>query len=189
MTTGTWLNPDGLQVRFGQYWADSTNNILVRDLGVDSAYGEYKVLVYDLDLTKYANGVTSFTTDTDNDGVRDGFNDGDVYLPKNSSVLRVTAYTLVAATGGTSFTLGTYTKAGASIAATGLVTATEGVIANFDTVGKRTYGAGALTASTAGTAGVGTAAAYVAAAITGTFTAGKIRFYIEHVAPLGDAVS
>lgn len=189
MSTGTWLNPDGLQVRFGQYWGDATNNILVRETGANNVYGDFKVLAYDLDFTKYATGVTTFTTDTDNDGVRDGFNDGDVYLPKNSSVLRVTAYTLVAATGGTSFTLGTYTKAGAAIAATGLVTATEGVIANFDTIGKRTYGAGALVSASVGTAGVGTSAAYIAAAVTGTFTAGKVRFYIEYFSPGGDAVS
>jgi hypothetical protein len=59
-----------------------------------------------------------------------------------------------AAAGGTSWTVGTYRQTGAAVAATALVTATEGVTANGNAIGKRILGAGTLTVANA--AGVGT---------------------------------
>jgi hypothetical protein len=183
--SGAWTNPDGLKVPFGDYYKNPSNFVNVpRAL---KRNGLLKEIVVDYDLAQLsASGGTSYTTDLTNDGVVDGFTTGDTALPANSSVLRVTLVVSEAAAGGTAITMGTYALTGAAIAATGLITATEGVLANLNAVGKRTFGAGALTASTAGTAGVGAADAFIAMAATGTFTAGKGRIVIEYIDPLGD---
>lgn len=181
-----WQNADGLTVKFAGYFRDPANSInKVHDLVVR---GGIKQLEIDFDLTRIPSGTVSYTTDLNNDGTKDGFNLGDGYLPANSSVLRATVVSSDAAAGGTSFTIGTYTIAGAAIAATGLVTATEGVLANINAAGKRTFGAGSLVAAAAGTAGVGAADAFIGISTTGTFTAGRGRIIIEYIDPVVDAV-
>lgn len=178
-------NADGLEVKLASYYTDPSN-FVNRPRAVNT-YGLIKQIVFDYDLTKIADGATTYTSDLNNDGTRDGFNTGDIYLPANSSVLRVTLVAKTAAAGGTSITLGTYGLTGSAISATSLITATEGVKANLDTVGARVYGAGALVAATAETAGVGTADAYIAMAAAGTFTGGTGRILIEYIDPLADA--
>lgn len=181
-----WQNADGLTVKFAGYFRDPANATnKVHDLKVA---GAIKQLEIDFDLSRIPTGTVSYTTDLNNDGTKDGFNLGDAYLPANASVLRATIVSQDAAAGGTSFTVGTYTIAGAAIAATGLVTATEGVLANVNAAGKRTFGAGALVAAAAGTAGVGTADAFIGIATTGTFTSGRGRLIVEYIDPLADAV-
>ena len=186
-SSGAWQNPDGLMVKFPSYYKTPAN-FVNRLRALPSKGGLIKEAVIDYDLAKLgANGV-SYTTDLDNDGVVDGFNTGDCYLPANSSVLRVTIVVSVAAAGGTSITLGTFGLTGSAIDADAFLTAAgSGVIASFDTVGARTYGDGALLATTAETAGVGTADAYVALTAAGTFTAGKGKILIEYIDPLVDA--
>lgn len=181
-----WTNADGLQVPFGNYWNDKYN--FVNKPRALSTAGAIKQLVIEYDLSRIAAGTTAYPSDLNNDGVADGFDLDSTYLPANSSVLRVTVVATEAAAGGTSFTVGTYQRSGTAIAATGLVTATEGVLANINAVGKRVYGNGALVASAAGTAGVGAVDAYIAISATGTFTAGKGIILIEYVDPLGDFV-
>jgi len=181
-----WQNADGLTVKFAGYFRDPANATnKVHDLRVA---GAIKQLEVDFDLTRIPTGTVSYTTDLNNDGTKDGFNIGDGYLPANSSVLRVTIVATEAAVGGTSFTVGTYGLAGTAIAATGLVTATEAVLANVNAVGKRVFGNGALVAAAAGTVGVGTADAFIGISTTGTFTAGKGRMIIEYIDPVADAV-
>lgn len=179
-----WQNNDGLGVKFGNYSTDPVN--FVNRARHINRRGLVKEIVYDYDLTRVPTGTVAYTEDLNNDGTRDGFSTGDIYLPANSSVLRVTLIVRTAAAGGTSITLGTYGLTGTAISANSLITATEGVLANLDTVGARTYGAGALVAATAETPGVGTADAYIALAATGTFTAGTGRILIEYIDPLGD---
>lgn len=181
-----WQNADGLLVKFAGYFRDPANSTnKVHDLVVSGAVKQFEI---DFDLTRIPTGTVSYTSDLNNDGTKDGFNLGDGYLPAHSSVLRATVVATEAAAGGTSFTVGTYTIAGAAIVATGLVTATEGVLANVNAIGKRTYGAGALVAAAAGTGGVGAADAFVGIATTGTFTAGKGRIIIEYIDTIADAV-
>lgn len=175
-----WQNADGLSVKFPNYYSDP-KNFVNRFRGLNECYGAMKQGVFEYDLSKITAGTTTYTRDLNNDGTLDGFDIGDFYIPANSSILRVTLVTTVAAAGGTSITLGTYQLAGTAIAATGLITATEGVLANLDSVGSRTYGAGSLAASAVETAGVGTADAFVAMAVTGTFTAGKGKIYIDYI--------
>lgn len=183
-----WQNADGLQVPFGSYWNDPTN-FVNKAKKVSEGASVVKQLAVDVDLTRITAGSVSYSADLNNDGTPDGFHDGDVRLPANASVLRVTYITRVAAAGGTSFTVGTYKKDGTAVAATGLVTATEGVLANVNAAGKRVYGAGSLVAATAGTAGVGTANVYVGVGVTGTFTAGTGVLLIEYIDPLPEAVA
>ena len=180
-----YQNEDGLQVKYANYYQDPSN-FVNRPRALASRGGNVKEIVIDYDLALLgANGV-SYTSDLNNDGVRDGFNTGDVYLPAQSSVLRATLVSSETAVGGTSITLGTFNLTGAAISANSIITATEGVTANF-TLGKRVYGAGALVATTAGTASVGAADAYLALTAVGTFTAGKGRILIEYLEPIVDA--
>ena len=180
-----WTNPDGLQVKFGNYYREAGNFVNV-PRALPSKGGLVKEIVIDYDLAELgANGV-SYTSDLDNDGTRDGFNTGDCCLPANASVLRVTSVTSVAAAGGTSIALGTFGLTGTAIDADGLITATEGVVANQNLVGGRTYGAGAYVATSVDTPGIGTADGYLAITAVGTYTAGKGRILIEYIDPLGD---
>jgi hypothetical protein len=178
-----WTNPDGLQVKFANYWNDKTN--FVNRPRATSMRGMVKQLVIDYDLVVPAG--VQYTADLNNDGTADGFDLMDTYLPAYASVLRTVLYVTEAAAGGTSISLGTFQKAGTAISATSLITATEGAIANLDTLGARTIGAGTLNAVANETASVGANDAYVGLTVTGTFTAGKGKIIIEYIDPLGDA--
>lgn len=177
-----WQNPDGLYVKFGGDYRTKFANRL-REV-VD--HGATKQVVIDFDLTKIPTGTTSFSSDLTNDGTVDGFTNADCHLPANCSVTSAYVVMTEAATGGTSITIGTYQLDGTTISATSLMTATEGVIANMNAIGKRTYGAGALVSVSAGTAGVGVHDAYVGITTSGTYTAGKGRLVIVIVDPLAD---
>lgn len=179
-----WQNPDGLQVKFGNYYTDASN-FVNRPRALDTN-GLIKQIVIDYDLAKLGASGVSYTSDLNNDGTRDGFNTGDVYLPAYSSVLRVTVVAKTAAAGGTSITLGTFGLTGAAIDADGLITATEGVVANLNTIGGRTYGNGAYVATAVDTPSIGAADGYLALTADGTFTAGTGRILIEYIDPLGD---
>lgn len=185
--TKPWQNADGLQVPFGSYWSDPTN--FVNKARAVPLVGYKKQIVLDVDLTRIPTTTTSFSADLNNDGTADGFHDGDIRLPANASVTSVTYVTRIAAAGGTSFTVGTYKKDGTAIGATSLLTATEGVLANVNAAGKRVLGAGSLVSATAGTAGVGTANAYIGVTTSGTFTAGTGVLIIDYVDALAEAVA
>jgi len=184
-SSGAWVNPDGLKVPFGNYYKTPAN-FVNRARALPSKGGLVKEIVIDYDLAKLgANGV-SYTTDLDNDGTVDGFTTGDCALPAYASVLRVTVVAKTAAAGGTSITLGTFGLTGTAIDADGLVTATEGVVANLNTSGGRTYGAGVYVDTAVDTPSVGSADGYLALTASGTFTAGTGRILIEYIDPLGD---
>ena len=178
-----WTNADGLQVKFANYWANKTN-FVNRPRVVDTS-GMIKQMVIDYDLVVPAG--VQYSADLNNDGTADGFDLMDTYLPARASVLRTILLVTEAAAGGTSISLGTFQQNGTAISATSLITATEGVLANLDTVGARTYGAGALNASAVETASVGANDAYVGLTVTGTFTAGKGKIIIEYIEPIADA--
>lgn len=182
-----YQNADGLGVKFGNYVTDPKNYIN-KFREVDRP-GHVRQAICSFDLTKIPTGTVAYPADLNNDGTLDGFTEGDFNFPAYSSVLRVIVIVDEVAAGGTSFTVGTYNKAGTAIVATGLVTATEGVLANIDTLGARTYGAGALVSSAVETASVGANAAFPAVAATGTFTAGKGRIIVEYIAPVENKTS
>ena len=182
MATGTgitsikneYVNADGLVVRWTpKAWPSN----VVRPTPEEAT----KYAILELDLKVVGNTLTGYPVDSNNDGTTDSFSEADFCFPAGSSVLRVIGVVTEASAGGTSFVVGTYKKDGTIISANSLITATEATQGNTDTVGKRIYGAGALLATTAGTAGVGTNDAYVALFCTGTFTAGKLRVFIEYL--------
>ena len=187
MAQAKWQNADGLGVKFGNYVKDA-GNYVNRFRDVDRS-GVIKVAVCEVDLTKIATGTVTYTSDLNNDGTNDGFNEGDFNFPAYSSILRVYYIARTAAAGGTSFTVGTYAKTGAAQTATGLVTATEAVLANLDTIGARVYGAGAFVSTAVETASVGATAAFPAIAGTGTFTAGTGLLVVEYVTPFAAVTS
>lgn len=182
-----WQNADGIYVEFPQ---DLTRNIKRVNVpkGTRTA-GAYDELIVDLDFVKLTAWGNNFTADLNNDGTYDGFMATDAYLPNNASVVSARLITTEAATGGTSYTIGVRKIDGTTLSLdTGLVTATEGVIANINTIGKRVVGAGALVSASSGTAGVGVADAYIYIVPTGTFTAGKARLVISYLTAGADTV-
>lgn len=179
------VNQDGLMVRH-------PNSIAQNRRSANKAFQQpthapaVKAIEIDYDFALTTNAVVTYTEDSNNDGVPDAFNKSDAYLPARASVLRVTCLTVVPLAGGTSFTIGTFLENGTAVSANSLVTATEGVIANFATIGTRTFGAGALVATAAGTASVGASDVYIGLTPTGTFTAGQIRVIIEYMDSVED---
>lgn len=185
LPTGLWQNADGLSTRMPDFWKNPALQVNIpRGL---STMGAVKQVELDIDLTKIATGTVTYSSDLDNDGTLDGFNDGDWYLPAYASVINCYMIVQVAAAGGTSIKIGTFGKTGSAIDDDFIVTATEGVTANFTPIGARTFGNGVGVATTAGTASVGSADAYVAVTGSGTFTAGKLRVIITYLDPLADS--
>lgn len=181
----TWQNGDGLLVKYAGYYRNAAVN---RARAVDTD-GAIKQLVVDIDLTCIPTGTVSYSSDLNNDGTVDGFSLADPYIPANAVVLAAELVTVEAAAGGTSFTIGTYGLTGTAIAATGLVTATEGVLANINAAGKAVRGAGSHVVWTGGLQnGVGTADAFIGVGTTGTFTAGKLRLVVRYLEGAADAV-
>jgi len=174
-----WHNGDGLDVKFPSYYRNAAN--FVNRPWALKTFGSTKQLEIEVDLTQIPTGTTWATADSNNDGTSDSFQEEDPYIPANASVTKVTWVTTVAATGGTSITIGTYQQNGTTISANSLMTATEGAIANMATIGFRIYGNGALLSTSAGTAGVGVNNAFVGITTNGTFTAGTGRLIIDYI--------
>lgn len=174
--TGTWFNNYGMVQRFAGYYRDKIRN-RARKL---KDFGLTREIEFDFDLVKIPSGTTSFTSDLTNGGSATGFNLGDVYIPANSRVTKVTLVMQEAAAGGTSITFGTFKQDGTAIDADGLITATVGVLANLNSVGESVLGDGAQVVYTDNTGvSVGSANAFLAITTAGTFTAGKGRIQVE----------
>ena len=173
-----WTNADGLQVRFGSDWASAA--LRKNRIGTHNSFGAIKELEMDFDLRAIADGDTSFSADLNNDGTLDGFYTGDVRIPANASIREAFLVFGETGAGGTSITVGLYQKDGTAIDADGLVTATEGVVANM-VKGDKINGAGAFTAATAGTNGIGANDGYIGITTAGTFTGGRGKLVIRYV--------
>ena len=181
-----WENADGLTVLQPQDFQKNPNSEN-RGTTLVTA-GAKKQIEVDVNFKKLtANGGNNFTADKNNDGTLDGYHGGNLKLPAYASILAAYIVVSEAAAGGTSFTVGTATEAGAEIDFDGIFTATEGVLANINAIGKRTYGAGAYVSAAVGTASIGSADAWLYIATSGTFTAGKARLVIEYTDPLADS--
>lgn len=171
-----WLNGDGLLVRFGNDFRDKNVNVASA-----VSFPEVKQVAFDYDLSKTTAATVTYTADLNNDGTNDGFA-GDVGLPAYANVLRVTLVVEEAAAGGTSITFGTFLADGTAVDADGLLTATEGVLANLNAVGKRINGNGAHVALTSNAgASIGSDKVYLALTPAGTFTAGKGKIVVEYI--------
>lgn len=174
---GTANNKDGLLVQFsGDY--QKWNSPYVNRLRYVNTTGPMKWYVMDIDLELVGASTTYFPFDLNNDGTRDGFTTGEAYLPAGSAIVRAFAVTTEVASDGTSFSVGTYTVSGGTTDADGIVNATNGAIANMGTLGEIIIASGDLVGDASGTVGIASDS-YVAVTTDGTFTAGKVRLYLE----------
>lgn len=176
-----WTNADGLQVRFGEDWADPA--LRKNRAGTLRVAGARKQVEVDLVLKLLPAGAVNFSADLNNDGTKDGFYNGDVHLPAYASITDVYLVSGETAAGGTNIKVGLFQANGTAIDDDGLITATAGVTANM-AIGERINGDGALTSATAGTASVGANPAFIGVTATGTFTAGKARLVVEYIDPV-----
>lgn len=152
----TWINSDGLEVRFG---SDIGNR--GQKAGVTTGAGKRRELILTLDLAALGANGTGFTADLNNDGTLDGFNPSNTPIPANSRLVGVNTIVLETPAGGTSFSVGTYQE--------------NGTVDDAD---------GILTDAGAAGAQIGTTLAssrFVAAKATGTYTAGKVKVILEYL--------
>lgn len=153
MSNKTWVNDDGLLVRYGL-------NQGKRDAaaGTTQSNSKEQELVLEVSLTGAAR--TIFSTDLDNDGTVDGFSGLDGKLPAGAVITGQRVVVLETPAGGTNYTVGTFQ-------ADGTVTDADGIRVAAGTDG----------------ALVGTqlaAAANVTAVTTGTYTAGKVKVIVNY---------
>ena len=182
-----WSNPDGLRVTFGpRDIAGGTNERpIVRTVRTSGAEHE---LVVDFDYSHLGATETAAPTEWwDNDAsggtTPDSPSKLHAFIPANSRVVECKVYVETAFAGATTdLIVGLYQSDGSTIDADGLVTATEGDIANL-TAGAVIVGAGALATND----DVGTADAYIGAhaAGAGTMTAGTARLWLKYVRARG----
>lgn len=175
-----WYNADGLKVRFAGYQGQKrTRKNTFVEVETD---GNYREVICHYDLTLIPTTTVSYSTDRNNDGTVDGFNQGDFFFPANAVVLSADLFVSVAAAGGTSIEVGTYVEAGTVSDRNGLITETEAVTANM-AASKRVIGVGAQLADANAEVGIGTTALYPGIYTTGTFTAGTGKIVIRFVDP------
>lgn len=163
-------NADGLDIRTGG--PRSTKNLTT----VLSTYGAYNELEIDVDLAELGANGTNFTTGT-------RFSGNDQGLPAYAQVISATLIMSEAAAGGTSVAVGTHLEDGTPVDADGLITATNGALANINAIGKIVLGTGAQIAATGG-APVSNVRTLINITAAGTFTAGEGRLIIRYIEPL-----
>ena len=156
-----WYNADGLLVETSR----SRKREFNQPKQVVTA-GHVQEIKFPFDLALLGTG-TTFSTDRNNDGTKDGFNTGDVFIPDQAHVLSAEVFMFdTAAAGGTAITVGTFQENGTAIDADGFVTAAvatnAAMAANARLAGNGSQINTAMTQS-----------AYVGLVATGTFTAGK----------------
>lgn len=182
--TGTWQNPDGLQVNFGSRYSDES--YFLNRLRALNSLGPFKYLEMDVDLSLLSDGVTGYPADLDNNGTADGFTDHDAYIPARAQVTRCTFISTETAAGGTNVDIGTFEKDGTAIDADGLFV---DLLTAEMALGELSYGDGAdVEASGIGVTRDGADKdAYIAITPSGTFTAGKGRLIIEYLDSVVDS--
>jgi hypothetical protein len=175
-----WYNADGLKVRFAGYQGQkrTRKNTFVEV----KTSGNYREAICHYDLTLIPTTTISYTTDRTNNGVVDGFNSGDFYIPANSTVLSCDMFAFVTAVGGTAVEVGGYKEDGTVIDRDGLITAANGVIADM-AASERIIGTGADLADATGENGVGVDNYYIGIYSDGTFTAGTGKIVVRWVDP------
>ena len=176
---GQWVNGDGLLVKFGEYYRDPQN--FVNRSRLANTLGPNRTIEMDVDVSVLTAGSVSYTTDLSNAGNLTGFNIGDVAIPAYAVIRDVYFVVNTAFAGGTSIQVGLYKADGTALDASGLMTATEGAVANFNATGNKIVGAGTYTATTAGTADWGGHNAYIGLKVNGTYTAGTGRLVVTYL--------
>lgn len=184
-SAGMWYNADGLQVKFPQYQTIPAN-FVNRTRSYQSTTA-VRSLSYYFDLTKLATGGIAFTTDRDNSGTVDGFNEGDVAIPGGSGVLSVYGLCIVPFVGGTNMLFDLYELDGSNTTITNhsIFTSTNGATATWNTQGRLVAPDGVIPFNSANYVGAdaipATRDAYLAIKANGTFTAGTGLILINYI--------
>ena len=116
----TYINKDGLEVRFG-----SSQGARGQKAGVTTGAGKRRELVLEIDLTQLGVAGTGFTADLNNDGTADGFNPSNTAIPAGYLLDQVRIIEIVAAVGGgtgAGVTIGTFQENGTVVDADGIAT-------------------------------------------------------------------
>ena len=166
MADNQWTNDDGLTVWYGEEQASRTS----ASWATVNTDGPYSVMVVDINY----DDLPTFTTDLNNDGTKNGFNNEDVAIPAGSLITRAHIIVETAFAGGTSYNIGLYQTDGTVIDADGIdaAVATAALAANL-----AVQCDGALVGGTA----LVQNDAHLVVAATGTFTAGKAKLVVEYV--------
>jgi len=126
-----------------------------------------------------------FDADAGGGSTPDSFSEAIPYIPAGATILDATFLVCDAFAGGTSYVVGTYTKAGAAIDADGIFTGTALALANIDADGDVATPDGVDVVKTSGSfdgSAVDTANdAYLVVAASGTFTDGQARMVITYL--------
>lgn len=153
MPTNTWVNDDGLLVRFGT----SQGKREARP-GSTQSNSKQQELVLEVELTGVAR--TIYSTDLNNDGTLDGFTNLDAQLPVNAFITGQRVIVLETLAGGTNYAVGTYQQ--------------DGTVDDADGI-RTTAGANGVQVGTQLTA-----ARNVAVVTTGTYTAGRVKIIVDY---------
>lgn len=170
-TNGTWVTPEGVVVKYADYWVKGNQS----KSGAIKTFGNTREVEVDILLTDLVDGTVNFDIDRDNDGTLDGFSPNNALIPANATIISAEVFTEVAAAGGTDIVVGLFQADGTAVDANGLVTATEGVLANMSSAGEKITGAGALIGL-----GTGAADSHIGVTPNGTFTSGKVRVIVTY---------
>lgn len=155
MANSTWVNNDGLLVRYGV-------NQGARGARVGSTQSNSKEQELILDVTLTGAARTIYSTDLNNDGTVDGFANGlDAFLPVGAVITDQRVVVLTTPAGGTNYVVGTFGRTGAAIDADGIRIA-DG--SNGALVGTQIA-----------------APSYVTVTTTGTYTAGRVKIIVRYV--------
>lgn len=153
MATNTWVNDDGLLIRYGTEQGKRGARP-----GSTQSNSKEQEFILEVDLTGPAR--TTFSTDLNNDGTLDGFTGLDGHLPEGVQITGQRVIVLETPAGGTNYTVGTYQQNGTVVDADGIRVA----------------------AGTDG-AQIGTRATQdlnVAVTTTGTYTAGRVKVIVNY---------
>lgn len=153
MATNTWVNDDGLLVRYGTSQGDRGARP-----GSTQSNSKEQELILEVELTGAAR--TIYSTDNNNDGTLDGFSGLDALLPANAFLTGQRVIVLETPAGGTNYAVGTYQTNGTVDDADGIrtTTGTDGV-----QIGTQL-----------------TAARNVGVVTTGTYTAGRVKVIVNY---------
>lgn len=157
MSGNTWVNNDGLVVRFGTEQGKRGDRA-----ATTRTSGKTNELILRCDLAGPAR--TAYTMDRNNDGTKDGFSGLDPKIPAGAKIVSVRFIEEEAEAGGTAWEVGTYQLNGTAIDIDGLVNDNAGTPEAGDDVGTQ-Y----------------TADSYVTFVTTGTYTAGKFTVIVEYI--------
>lgn len=157
---GTWMNPDGLYKKFG------TTKTVPMTGGEYRTVGDWREIELRIDLTTLT---TSPVIQND-----------EVFYPVGMMLQEVEVFTEVAATGGTSFSVGLVkTDRSTVISNTYFLAAT--VIADHNVLGEKTVYSGGIATFGGGGITPTTFPGYITALAAGTYTAGVVKVRIRYV--------